>query len=406
MFYFFDYNGLKLYDLVEYIVSDNHYKMNKKIAIVVCAWPPMGGGIGNNAYYHAKKLAELGYEVEVFTPWYATTRQQEESFKVTYLEMWPRFGMAGFSFSLYGHLKNYDIVHLYSPFFGNDLVVWFFKRFNPLKKLIIHYEMDPIGKGWQKFFFAAYVKMFFGCIVRVADKVVALSWDHAENSYLIKYLKKSKDKFVAIPNGIDIDIFKPQSKDGELMNACGFSEGDKVIIFVGGLDKQHYFKGVDVLLHAFKKVHEQNSDSRLLIVGEGDLKDEYMALAEKLNISDRTVFAGWVDNKNLPRYYSLANVFVLPSTVSTESFGIVIAEAQACGVPAVVSNWPGSRKTLQDNETGYTVKPGDVDDLAEKLFRVLNDSTVQMGEKASVRARELYGWDKVASEIDVLYKSL
>lgn len=382
--------------------------MNKKIAIVVCAWPPQGGGIGNNAYYHAQKIAERGYEIEVFTPWYATTKEREENFKITYLNMWPRFGMAGFSWSLYGQLKNFDIIHLYYPFFGNDLVVWLFKIFHRDKKLVIHYEMDPIGRGWQKLFFATYMKLFSGLVVSTSDRIAVLSWDHAEHSYLTRFLSKSRSKFVVVPNGIDTNIFHPQLKDEALMKVCGLRSDDKVMIFVGGLDKQHFFKGVDVLLRALKKLRAENLSVKLIVVGEGDLKVGYQKLAGELNISEYVVFAGWVDNKSLAKYYSLADVFVLPSTVSTESFGIVIAESQACGVPGVVSNWPGSRETLKNNATGYIVRPGDVDDLADKISLVLKDevSGQKMREEAAKRARELYSWEKVIEEIDLLYKSL
>ncbi|MBI5766102.1 glycosyltransferase family 4 protein [Candidatus Falkowbacteria bacterium] len=381
--------------------------MGNSIAIVVCAWPPQGGGMGNNGYYHAKNLAALNYSIEVFTPRYRSAKENQENFKVNYLPMWPRFGLAGFLFVLLGRLKNFDIIHFYYPFFGTDLIIWLFKFFHQDKKLILHYQMDPIGRGWQKIIFSWHIKLFLGPIVRASNKIIVLSFDHGENSYLAKYIKKWPDKFVAIPNGIDEDIFRPQTKDDGLRQKYNISQDDKVIIFVGGLDKQHYFKGVEILLKAVQDIRG-NIKIKLLLVGEGDLKEHYKKLALDLGINENVIFTGWIDNTDLPKYYSLADVFVLPSTASTESFGIVIAEAQACGLPAVVSNWPGSRETLKDGETGLLIKPGDVNDLSEKLIRLLTDDELkkQLGESAQIRARELYGWQKIIQQIDSLYKGL
>ncbi|MFA4871786.1 MAG: glycosyltransferase family 4 protein [Patescibacteria group bacterium] len=419
--------------------------MGNSIAIIVCAWPPQGGGMGNNAYYHAKKLAVLDYRVEVFTPKYKSTKAGQENFKVNYLPMWPRFGLAGFLFALLGRLKDFDIIHLYYPFFGTDLIIWLYRIFLPLvrrgsqrdgqkrakresmnatigafsaaqerpggglksQKLILHYQMDPIGRGWQKIIFNWHIKLFLGPMVRASNKIIVLSFDHGENSYLAKYIKKWPDKFVAIPNGIDENIFKPQTKDDGLRQKYNIGLADKVIIFVGGLDQQHYFKGVEILLKAVQDIRG-NIKIKLLLVGEGDLKEHYKKLALDLGINENVIFTGWIDNADLPKYYSLADIFVLPSTASTESFGIVIAEAQACGLPAVVSNWPGSRETLKDGETGLLIKPGEVNDLSEKLIRLLTDDELkkQMGESAQIRAKGLYSWQKVIQQIDDLYKNL
>lgn len=416
----------------------------KRVAVVACAFPPMAGGIGNNAYYHAKRLAELDYQVTVFTPRYLSSIGRAPlNFKAEYLPVFWPIGKAGFLFSLFKKLKNFDIIHFYYPFFGTDLIVWLFKIFNREKKLVLHYEMDPVGQGIMKIIFWFYLKLFLGWLIRISDKIIVLSWDHAGNSYLKKYIEKYQSKFVEIPNGVDTEIFQPIARNENLARQYNIGSEDKMIIFVGGLDRQHYFKGVKVLLKAFKRITVSNcpplirgDDSaeggvrgveenvlplrpsgapplikgryKLLMVGDGDLRPYYEKLAADLGIKNNVIFTGWVKNEELPRYYNLADIFVLPSTARTESFGIVIAEAQACGLPVIVSNWPGSRETLKEGETGLLVKPGDIDDLAEKLLRLLGDDELRkkMAGGARERAAAMYDWDSVIRKIDEMYNSL
>lgn len=370
-----------------------------KIAIVVCAFPPQGGGIGNNADYHATELNKRGFDVAVFTPDFKNIVKQNRNYPLIYLPVFMEIGKAGFMFGLIKRLDKYDIIHLYYPFFGTDILIWFYKLFHPQKKLIIHYQMDPIGRGLKKIIFWLHIKLIFPLLVRQSDKIIALSNDHARHSYLKKYLSK----VVAIANGIDTSIFKPADKDKDLANKLKIEATDKVVVFAGGLDKQHYFKGVDILLQAMKKI-----DAKLLILGDGNLRKKYENMAVDLGIKEKIIFAGWIENKDLPDYYRLGDVFVLPSTARTESFGIVIAEAQACGLPAVVSNWPGSRKTIKDTKTGLLVKPGDADELTNKINIILEND--QLAKKMSVmafdRAGKLYGWNKVIEKIIDVYKTL
>jgi len=400
--------------------------MSKSVAIVVCAWPPQGGGLGNNAYYQAKKLSQLGWQVGVFTPDFSDIAKEGFAFALNNLPTWVQLGKAGFMFGLLKALDGYDVIHLYYPFFGSDFLIWLHKKKHPQVKLVLHYEMDPIASGFKGLIFWLYIKLFLGLLVRSSERIGVLSLDHAENSYLKNYLKRWPDKFIELPNGVDTDVFQPADKNQELMSLNNFSVQDKIILFVGGLDKQHYFKGVPVLLEAFKKIpihyfpdvlsgetqrgvlKDLRGEAKLLIVGDGDLRMKFERLAETLGIKDRVIFAGWIKNEDLSKYYSLADVFVLPSTARVESFGIVVAEAQASGVPVIVSDWPGVRTTLVDGQTGFLVRPGDSNDLATKLKLVLNDDALRQkfGSAGAIRVREKYSWDKLTDRLEKIYSEL
>lgn len=399
--------------------------MDKSAAIVVCAWPPQGGGIGNNAYYHAGKLAERGWKVGVFTPDFSGIKAAPAGCVLGNLRSFPRFGKAGFLLGLRRALSGYGLIHLYYPFFGTDLLIWLYKKRHPEVKLVLHYEMDPVGEGIKSLIFKLHIRLFLGLLVKVADKVCVLSYDHAENSFLAPYLKSDPGKFSELPNGIDAGLFRPQPKSEELMKLYNFSVQDRVIIFVGGLDSQHYFKGVPQLLQAFSLLpvnyfpnvldggvrrgllQELRGEAKLIIVGDGNLRPQFEAEASLLAIDGRVRFVGWVANEELPKYYALADVFVLPSTAKTESFGIVVAEAQACGLPVAVSDWPGVRSTLIPDVTGLLVKPGDAADLAAKLKLLLSDENLRQkfGAAGAANAAK-YDWAKVIAATENIYDSL
>ena len=384
-----------------------HNIRDKKVAIVVCAWPPSGGGIGNNASYHLHYLKQLGYKAQSVTPQYKNISIISDP-AIEYLPVTLPIGKAGFIFSLYKKLKDFDIIHLYYPFFGTDIIILFFKLLNRNKKIIVHYQMDPVGRGYQKIIFKIHIKIFLPLIVKVSNKIFVLSWDNARHTYLNTYLNTYNKKFIEIPNGIDTSIFKIKTKNIDLAGQYNITSKNKLLIFAGGLDDQHFFKGVDVLIRAFDKISKNNKEVKLMIIGDGNRKKFYERLVDDFGLGERVIFTGWIDNKKLADYYNLGSVFVLPSTERTESFGIVIAEAQACGLPAIVSNWPGSRLTIEDGKTGLLVEPKNENDLTNKIIRLLNDNDLRqaMSRKAIVRANEKYSWDSIIIKIDSVYKNL
>jgi glycosyltransferase involved in cell wall biosynthesis len=378
--------------------------MNKQIALITCAWPPNGGGMGNNAYYLAKKMCEHGFLVSVFTPDYPKRTQMSADTSAEFLSVTFPIGKAGFLFGLFKRLQTYDIIHLEYPFFGTDMLVWCIKKMYPQKKMIVHYKMDPIGSGWKKIVFRIYVALFLRLVVRAADVVCILSRDHAMHSYLAPYLTRWPHKFVEVPNGVDTTLFVPQKKDAALVHTLQIQPNDFVVLFVGGLDVQHYFKGVDVLIDAFARLSIFHK--KLVIVGDGNLRAVYQDRVTKLDLGQQVAFVGWIDNHVLPTYYALCDVLVLPSTDNTECFGIVVAEAMSCAKPTIVSNWPGVRATLLNGKTGFLVTPKDIEKLKDMLWYVHAHphEMTQMGMSGRARVLEYYDWDSVIKTLRPLYE--
>ena len=378
-----------------------------KIAQIVCVFPPYPGGIGNVAYYFSKVLDRLSHQVTVLTPDYKinkffknTKLENIELGNVDVLKLKSilTYGKGVFLPQLFLYLKNFDIIHLHYPFFGTAEIVWLYKLLHPKTKLIIHYHMDVVNLPLLAKILSFPSKLIRTLLLKSADKITCASLDYIKNSDIANFYQNHKDKFYEIPFGIDIEEFKIKNKKEE--------KDKKNILFVGTLDKAHYFKGLEYLLNAVSKL--QDIDFQLLIIGNGDRREHYENLAKKLNIKDKVVFVGFVDNKKLVRYYNLADVFVFPSIDKSEAFGMVLLEAMACGIPVIASNIPGVRSVFKDKEQGYLVEPRNIKDLSSKLNKILSNKKIRL--EMSIKARKLverkYSLKTVKERLNKIYENL
>lgn len=370
-----------------------------RIAQVVCVFPPYRGGIGNAAYQFSKFLSDKGHEVVVFTPEYKKDKNfLEEGFNVVKLKPFLKYGNAAFLPQLFYRLNDFDIVYLHYPFFGAAEIIWFLKFFLRAKfKLIVHYHMDIVKLNIFASIFSLPSRAIFPSLARKAAAISCASIDYIKNSNIAKTYSKNSKKFLEIPFAVDIDKFSPLS-NGE--------KDDGYLLFVGSLDKQHYFKGLDILLRAFKKI--RNKKIKLFIVGCGNLRKYYEGLSKELEIISRVKFLGNVEDNFLPEYYKKASALILPSINRHEAFGIVILEALASGIPVVASNLPGVRRVFTDGVEGLLFNPGDVDDLAQKIDELLDDEKTKTSMKKAGRelAIKKYSPENIKNELNFLVESL
>lgn len=377
-----------------------------KIAQVVCAFPPYRGGMGNVAHHYSLELANLGHEVTVFTPHYKDREAQMENFKIKSLVPWLSYGLGAWLPQLFWQLRGFDIVHLHYPFFGGALPVYCLKRYLPKEtKLVLTYHLDVVGRGLLGKYFSWHTKHLMPRMIKIADKIIVTSRDYAENSNLAPFIKSMPEKFVEIPLGTDANIFHPLARDQELMAKYQIKPEEKIILFVAALDRMHYFKGLNLLLEAMTKIKSQ---ARLIVVGKGDMKEGYEAKAKELGIGNKVNFAGYVGGNDLPKYYNLADVFVMPSVDKSEAFGIVYTEAMACQKPVIAANLPGVRTVVEDNKTGYLITPGDLDGLVSRIEKILGDKELasKFGQAGLAKVRSEYTWAGIAKKIEEVYTNL
>lgn len=375
-----------------------------RIAHLVCSFPPYQGGIGNSCFNQAKKLSERGHQVTVFTSLYKRTGDDDASFgfNVIRLKSFIKYGQAAFLPQLPLYLKNFDLIHLHYPFFGVAEMISFFK-----KPVVLQYHMDVVGSGLMSRIFKFHTKYVAPKIIKKADLIICSSFDYLKNSKLADFYRRESNKFRELPFGVDLNIFSPREKDLSLLSRYCLKKEDKVILFVGGLDKAHYFKGVENLIRAFSRVCK-NAPVSLILIGEGELKSYYQKIARDLGAAEKIIFTGRVSDRDLPRYYNLADIFILPSVDQSEAFGMVLLEAMACAKPVIASGLPGVRTIVDDYKTGLLVKPNNIVDLAGKLKYLLEncDQQKEFGQNARKKIEEIYDWNRIVKKLEKIYFDL
>ena len=361
------------------------------------------------AYDYALGLAKLGHQVTVFTPFYS---QQDNDvcfpdFQVVRLKPWLKIGNAGLLPQLFRQLRDFDIVNLHYPFFGGAEVVWLLKLLKKNKiKLVVNYQMDVIGKGWQKLIFTLHTKLIMPRIIAAADKVIVSSFDYAKNSNIPRLIEKYPEKFAAIPPGVNLQLFFPQEKNHDLQEKHDLQPDDQVLLFVGALDQAHYFKGIHFLIDSYKDLNLKNL--KVLIVGDGGLKAEYQKHVFESGLIDSILFAGKATDAELAKYYNLADAVILPSIDKSEAFGIVLIEAMACAKPVIAANLAGVRSVFENNVSGFNFELLNKDDLAEKVRKIFADDELRkkMGQAARQQAKNYYDREKLIKELDNLYRNI
>ncbi len=181
-------------------------------------------------------------------------------------------------------------------------------------------------------------------------------------------------------------------------------DGKLNILFVGRFEKR---KGFRYLLRAFRLLKQQLPEARLLVVGAYDRDDRlpYVRYARHFRIRD-VKFIGPVSHADKVRWFKTAHVFCAPST-GGESFGIVLTEAMAAGVPIVASRIPGYQSVVDDGVTGLLVPPADEEALADALLCLLRDPARRETLRvAALRAVQRYDWAQVSGEIEAYYYEL
>lgn len=181
-------------------------------------------------------------------------------------------------------------------------------------------------------------------------------------------------KVKPLPRWVDPDVFSPEKKDPDLWLRCGL-DGELKFLYVGRLSRE---KNLDLLANAFISLTNSGARSNLILVGDGPYRKE---LEEKLK-GYPALFTGFLSGEELSTAYASADVFIFPST--TDTFGNVVLEAQASGLPVIVSDQGGPRELLKDGQTGFVVKADSVAAMTDAMLFFITDRQVaySMGRQA------------------------
>lgn len=265
------------------------------------------------------------------------------------------------SYGLIGSLAKTNVPYIISVW-GSD--IYDFPNITPFGKSIIKYNLKKAD-----------------CI---------LSTSHVMAKETIKYTNK---EILITPFGVDMERFKKIDK---------FQPSEEFI--VGNVKTLSPKYGIDVLIHAFKRVKDNNPTlkTRLLIYGKGPCRKEYEDLANSLGLRDVVEFRGFIENDKLPEVYNSFSVSV--SVSNSESFGVVAVEAMACECPVVTSDADGFTEVVENGKTGFIVPKRDSEATAQAIQKFIDDPMLreEMGKKGRDHVERMYDWnDNVKTMIEI-----
>jgi glycosyltransferase involved in cell wall biosynthesis len=199
------------------------------------------------------------------------------------------------------------------------------------------------------------------------------------------------------PHGLDVAQFIPREDERTFLRARLRVPPGPLLLYVGRISQD---KDLAFLASVYRDVSSYRPDANLLIVGDGPYLEE---LKRQLRPYPRVIFTGGLPRERLPRIYAAADLFLFPST--TDTFGMAVLEAQACGVPALVSNVGGPQEVIVDGVTGHTVQARDQDAWVSQTMQAINMLDAMPARYRQMRARARdhavahYGWDTAMRQL-------
>ena len=286
--------------------------------------------------------------------------------------------------------NKYDLTHSFFTVPCGALSFWF--KITKKIPYIISLRGSDVP-GYSERFKVAYA---------ILKPLIRLIWKKSgaviSNSQGLKELALKTDKSQKIDiifNGVDINEFHPDES---------LRSKDKFIITIGAT-RITARKGINYLIEALSILVPRYPDIFLHILGDGNEKDNLIALAQKINLGDHIQFLGRIPREKTMPYYQEASLFVLPSL--NEGMSNAMLEALASGLPILATETGGTEELVKNGENGYIVKMKDAEDLAQKIEIILKDEELRdrMGLASRQKAQEM-SWENVAQKYYDLYRQV
>ena len=215
---------------------------------------------------------------------------------------------------------------------------------------------------------------------------------------IVQLYAVDETKIRVVPNGVDLQKFKPSEASGKVRDMVG-GNYEYLVLFVGNLIPR---KGLNFLIEAAKRVTKESRDTKFVVVGDGPLKNHLIQQSKEQGVSDNFAFLGAVPEAMLHSLYNCADVFASPSI--QEGQGISLLEAQASAKPVVAFNVTAITEVVKNKETGLLVEP-DSNELADAILSLLSNKALRekMGRSGREFVSNNFSWDICAQKMLHVY---
>ena len=349
-----------------------------KIAFYTDTYKPSVDGVVTSIINFKKELERRGHKVYIFTSGDPNsrfiTKEKDNVYVVRGIKFknYPQYTLAAFPFLTHFDVNRLgiDIIHAQTPFmmgFSSMIIartnriplVGTFHTFFTEKSVIKEYASK--NKYMQKVF-TKYAWPYARFFYNRCNGVIAPS--ESVKNVLQKHGIKN---ITVVPNSVDLKRFSPEVDGSALRKRLLGQRYKKMVLYTGRMSKE---KKIDTLIKAARKI--KNKDVRFVMVGTGPFENHYRNMVERMGLSDRFLFEGYITDEMLPKYYAAADLFCMPSTFETQ--GIVSLEALASGKPVVAADYLALSDLIVNGKNGEKFKPGDSVECARKIEKVINNT--------------------------------
>lgn len=384
-----------------------------KILITSESYYPNVSGVAVFVHYLAQNLVKRGHQVFIITPGDKKQPKYKKEIKngviIYRLKSVYNPFRKGYRFTLFPYVSvkkiineiNPDVIHMQDPSPICISALFICRHKIPII-ITNHFSLDYIlsyiklPKPFDQYLaeiFSRYLHWFYkyAAILTCPTPTVA------------KYLKAKNihADAVAISNGVNLEQFFPYYGDMEnFKTKYNIPPNKKMILHVGRFDKD---KRIEVLIKAIPIVLKEKNVC-FVLCGDGKEKEKYIQMIKNLKLEKNVVWVGVISHqKELPKMYQVADLFVTPSPIETQ--GIVALEAMASAKPIVGANAGALPELIKNNINGLTFKPGDEKDFAEKILKILkNDKmSLAMGERG-LELVEKHSLEKTYNKFEEIYE--
>jgi len=269
----------------------------------------------------------------------------------------------------------------------------------------IHARRKDYISGWNKPFRNIYAEYETRQILHSSSQIITLTYS-LKNWLQVSYEVDNK-KITVIPNGVDIEAFRPKlqyEKEGEEIREKLGADDQKIVMYSGYMDT---LNGITDLVQCLPEMINKRQDVCFLFVGYGPEKDRIVSLSQK---HPRNVkFLSPVPHDKMPVYYQMCDLFLIPrpSTISTETIApLKLLEAMAMEKPVLASNVGGIAEVIRHEKNGYLFEKGDMGSLKQVLVQIVDNDNSQVCRNARETVVKKYMWENSAAILQEVYQSL
>jgi glycosyltransferase involved in cell wall biosynthesis len=399
----------------------------KKVLVLASTFPRWQGDTTPPFVYELERRLANDFDITVLAPHYKGAKKNENMDNlnvVRFQYFWPeRWQKLAYNGGIMPNIKKNKLLILLIPFF---LLSELIKAIHIIKKNkinIIHAHwiipQGIIAFLLQRLLKIPYILTIHGTdIFSLKNKfVLTLKKNIVTNASSVTVvstaIKKEVEKLVGTkvpivvaPMGVDENKFNPEKYSEEIKQK--FNISGPFLLFVGRLEE---VKGIEYLIEAMRGIVRYNNKSKLLIVGEGPIKEKLISLCNSLNLNDSITFVGALPHSDLPAYFATADYFISPSVITdkgqVEGFGLTLVEASLSGCIPIATKTGGIIDIIEHRETGFFVDNKSHSSITDTVLNLMQNKALHHSAKEKGREINLnkFTWNSSVYKFNSVYNN-